>query len=106
MRLVSWLLSLLPKPKTPEEIRDQLRDPILEALRARIKNVMTHDHWSDCPYGLAISVRASVNDVETACVLLEKDGLIRRSDHQVVEPDENGKITGVYVRYELSGPSA
>jgi len=105
MRLVSWLLSFLPQQKTPDQIRDQLRDPILAVLRNRATDPILNGHPADCPYGIAATLRVDINTVDTACTLLEQDGLIRRSARQTVAPDKDGLSPHLFVQFELSEAS-
>lgn len=109
-RVVSLVLSLLPKPKTADElnaqIRDQLRDPILNVLRKRVTDPILRDHPADCPYGIAATLRVDIKKVDMVCAVLEKDGLIRRSDRQTVAPDKDGETPHLFVQYELPEVSA
>ncbi|MEI6510993.1 MAG: hypothetical protein WCO25_03040 [Candidatus Uhrbacteria bacterium] len=110
MRLIAFFLSFLPKRKTVDElnaeVRDQLSGPILEALFKRATDPVLRAHPTDCPYGIAVTLRADVNKVDMVCASLEADGRIRRAAKQTVQPDEDGLIPHLYTQYELPGASA
>ena len=106
MRLVYFILSFLPKRQTVDElnaeVRDQLRDPILNVLRKRVSDPILRNRPADCPYGIAATLGADRNQVDMVCAILEQDGLIRPAAKQTVVPDKDGMIPQLYKQYELS----
>lgn len=95
---MSWFVQLLQRflfgdQTTPE----QIREPVLTHLR---KNGVSS------PQLMATDLRAEVSTVDTACLLLLREGKIRRSEKQIVKPDPDEGIPSPYVRYELSPAAA
>lgn len=79
-----------------ETTPDQLRKPILAYLAT--KQVSS-------PQLMASDLKHPISVIDSACVLLVKEGKIRRSERQIdraIEVDEDGPhIPSPYVRYEL-----
>ncbi len=57
----------------------------------------------ESPYGIALDIDEDLSLVEAAILRLEAQGIVQRSESQIIVPDEGEEIPRVYVRYELVG---